>query len=89
MIIREKREYPKQTGHVKKSVVVEISGKTLIIRKNMNIQKKTEHLTNSVVAGISGQTLKNRPNVNSQKKSLANFGGSRNFRPNVKKSAKR
>ena len=60
MIFEEKKE-----GHVKKSVVVGISGKTqairkktLIIRKNANIQQKNGTFgKKSVVVGISGKTL--------------------------------
>ena len=51
--------------------------------------EKTGHWEKSVVDGISGQTSKIQPNDNTQKKvSLDNFGGSRNFRPNVNSQKK-
>ena len=77
-------------GHLKKSVVVGITGQALIFRKSVNSQKKRGHLKNEVVVWISDQTLRVRKSGNSQKKrgAFEKWGGSWNSRPNVNNQEK-
>ena len=71
-------------------MVVGISGRTFDIRKNVSSQQKTGHSKNEVVVGISGQTLIIEKKIQSEKNgSFENFGGSRNFRSNVRNPEKR